>query len=123
MCIRDRDHAAFGLAGLGRGAKVTAFPPVILETNPEGLDPERTMTLLDFFNAAGDQQKTDALKRVSRILKADKARGSMDGGHPLPQAVGRKFGGVVPPFLMNLVRLQNPQEDPLRLPHGAEELH
>ena len=63
------------LAKLSRlGAKVTAFPPEILETNPEGLDPERTPTLLDFFNATGDQQKTDTLKRSlgsSRRKKRD----------------------------------------------------
>ena len=54
------DHrAAFGLAGLDRGAKVTAFPPEILV---DGLDPERTPTLVDFLNAEGDQQqKTNAI--------------------------------------------------------------
>jgi len=108
--FQPEDHAAFGLAGLGRGAKVTAFPPAILETNPEGLDPERTPTLLDFFDAAGDQQKTDALKRVHRILKADKARGSLEGGHPLPQAFARKFGGMVPPFLMNAFASKSPKK-------------
>ena len=85
-------------------------PLAILETNPEGLEPERTPTLLDFFDAAGDQQQTDALKRVSRILKADKAQGFLEGGHPLPQAIARKFGGVVPPFLMNAFASKTPKK-------------
>ena len=108
--FQPEDHAAFGLAGLGRGAKVTAFPLVILETNPEGLDPEWTLTLSDFFDAAGDQQKTNALKRVHRILKADKARGFIEGGHPLPQMVAHKFGGVVPPFLVNAFASKIPKQ-------------
>ena len=85
-------------------------PPEILETNLEGLEPERTPTLLDFFVAAGDQQKTDALKRVHQILKADKARGSLEGGHPLPQAFARKFGGMVPPFLRNAFASKIPKQ-------------
>ena len=84
--------------------------PAILEKNPEGLEPERTPTLSNCFEVAGDQQKTDALKSVSRILKADKTRGFLEGGHPLPQAFARKFGGVVPPFLMNAFASKIPKQ-------------
>ena len=144
-----------------RGAKVTAFPPAILESNPEGLDPEWTPTLLDFFDAAGDQGPpwgagTQPLLKgpswVSMVL-AEVRRSQRSPGDPrdesgrprtraapnslgllrrcgrsaenrcpqegpsdpqggqsarlprgrssTPQTFARKFGGMVPPFLMN----------------------